>query len=277
MVRAFVARLDEKSAKELAEFPPTSSSERIERLSDAEEEWASLADPEFLTTHGLPRSTFDDVTGGIAYKFDDDVFSYSQFYDLVVRALRELRRRDVSRLKSDHEQASHDAMFDQLVSHAATATQSPGWNNQRSFGDLCADYSAAYSEEAALKGVHKKRVDKVNSAVRFLEVAIGSDLSLDKVGYQACQTFRKLLARTPSNRAKLYPGMSPQEATVATSKDGRSVLSHVSQSFYLRTLTATLKQGTKLGWLSNVPREGMQPLVPRAPAAENAVLSQWTT
>jgi integrase len=269
LVRAFVARLDEKSAKELAEHPPTSSEELSVRLSDAEEEWASLADPAFLTTHGLPRSTFEEVTSGIAYKFDGDVFSYSQFYDLVVRALRELRRRDIARLRADHEQASHDAMFDQKAGGpAAAATHGPGWNNQRSFSDLCADYSAAYSEEATLKGVHKKRVDKVNGAVRFLEVAIGSDLSLDEVDYQACQAFRKLLARTPSNSSKLYPSMSPREAAEAAAKDGRSLLSHVSQSFYLRTLTAILKHGTKLGWLSNVPSEGMQPLVPQAPAAE---------
>ncbi|MEO0962802.1 MAG: DUF6538 domain-containing protein, partial [Pseudomonadota bacterium] len=216
LVRAFVARLDEKSAKELAEHPPTSSSERIERLSDAEEEWASLADPEFLTTHGLPRSTFDDVTGGIAYKFDGDVFSYSQFYDLVVRALRELRRRDISRLKSDHEQASHDAMFNHTAGQpAVTTTPTPGWANQRSFGDLCADYSTAYSEEAALKGVHKKRIDKVSSALRYIEAAIGSELSLEAMDYQACQSFRKLLARTPSNSSKLYPDLSPQEAAAS--------------------------------------------------------------
>lgn len=269
LVRAFVARLDEKSAKELAEHPPTSSEERSVRLSDAEEEWASLADPAFLTTHGLPRSTFEEVTGGIPYKFDGDVFSYSQFYDLVVRALRELRRRDIGRLNADHEQASHDAMFDQKAGGAAgAATQGPGWNNQRSFGDLCADYSAAYSEEAALKGVHKKRVDKVNSAVQFLETAIGSDLSLGEVDYQACQTFRKLLARTPSNSAKLYPNLSPQEAAKAAAQDGRSLLSYVSQSFYLRTLTAILKHGVKLGWLLNAPSDGMQPLVPQSSATE---------
>ncbi len=269
LVRAFVARLDKKSAMELAEYPPTSSSEQIERLSDAEEEWASLADPEFLTTHGLPSSTFDAVTGGIAYKFDGDAFSYSQFYDLVVRALRELRRRDISRLKSDHEQAFHDAMFDHAAHRpAATTPQIPGWANRRSFGDLCADYSTAYSEEAALKGVHKKRIDKVSSALRYIEAAIGSELSLEAMDYQACQSFRKLLARTPSNSSKLYPDLSPQDAADAAAKEGRPLLSHVSQSFYLRTLTATLRHGVKLGWLPNVPSDGMQPLVPQSSAAE---------
>ena len=115
LVRTFVEEKDAEAEKKFAEDPPTSDNERQEMLAESTQDWASLADPHFLKEHGIDSRILEEVTANIPFKFDQSIFSYAQFYNLVIRGLRELHRRDMARLKAEHEQSVFDQLFTCLL------------------------------------------------------------------------------------------------------------------------------------------------------------------
>lgn len=269
LVRAFVDKKDAEAAKRFAEDPPDSEIQRREMLVESTQDWASLADPRFLKEHGIDNRVLDEVTANIPFKFDQSVFSYAQFYSLVIRGLRELHRRDMARLKAEQEQSAFDQLFVDGAANPVLVHALP--SNPKSlmtFGDLAAKFVEDYCDEAAVKGTSQKTIDSVRAETSFVREVIGETTIVSDIDYEVCKKFRKLLARTPSNRKKIYGGLSVEEAAQQAAKDGKRTLSHITQNTYLRTLTAVLKHGVRIGCISQVPSEGLQPLSEKTKASE---------
>mgnify|MGYP003626316666 FL=1 len=268
-VRAFVEKKDAEAEKRFAEDPPDSENQRRELLEESTQDWASLADPRFLKEHGIDSRILERVTGNIPFRFDQSIFSYAQFYSLVIRGLRELHRRDMARLQSEHQQSVFDQLFADGIMQAASgsapaATSSPSV----SLGSVADGFIAEYKEEAPVRGTSQKTIDGIVTAAEFVKEAIGEGVLIEEVNYQRCKAFQKLLSRTTPNRKKTYPGLSVDEAADQAEKDGRSVMAHDTQVTYLRTLTMVLKYGVKIGCISQVPSEGLKPLSQKVKASE---------
>lgn len=269
LVRAFVEKKDTEAEKSFAEDPPESEIQRREMLAESTQDWASLADPRFLKEHGIDSRVLEEVIANIPFKFDQSIFSYAQFYSLVIRGLRELHRRDMARLKAEHEQNAFDQLFAEGVVNAALV-HAPMSNPKSlmTFGDLADRFVEDYCDEAVVKGTSQKTIDSTKAETSFVKEAIGEATIVSNIDYEVCKEFRKLLARTPSNRKKIYGDLSVEEAAQQAAKDGKPTLSHITQNTYLRTLTAVLKHGVRIGCISQVPSEGLQPLSEKTKASE---------
>ncbi|WOF72515.1 phage integrase SAM-like domain-containing protein [Parvibaculaceae bacterium PLY_AMNH_Bact1] len=269
LVRAFVEKKDAEAEKSFAEDPPGSENQRKEMLAESTQDWASLADPRFLKENGIDNRILEEVTANIPFKFDQSIFSYAQFYSLVIRGLRELHRRDVARLKAEHEQSAFDQLFaDGAVNAALVHTPMAKPKSLMTFGDLADRFVEDYCDEAVVKGTSQKTIDSTRAETSFVKEAIGEATIVSDIDYEVCKEFRKLLARTPSNRKKIYGHLSVEEAADQAAKDGKPTLSHITQNTYLRTLTAVLKHGVRIGCISQVPSEGLQPLSGKTKASE---------
>ena len=269
LVRAFVEEKNVEAAKRFAEDPPNSETQRLEMLTESTQDWASLSDPRFLKEHGIDGRVLEKVTANIPFKFDQAIFSYAQFYNLVIRGLRELHRRDMARLKSEYKQSSFDQLFaDGLVQGASGSIHSAIANTSMSLRSVSDGFIAEYKEEAPVRGTSQKTIDGIVTAAEFVKEAMGEGVPIGDVNYQRCKEFQKLLSRTTPNRKKTYPGLSVEEAADQAKKDGRPVMAHDTQVTYLRTLTMILKYGVKIGCVSQVPSEGMKPLSQKVKASE---------
>ncbi|MBG53100.1 MAG: hypothetical protein CML99_11895 [Rhodobiaceae bacterium] len=269
LVRGFVEKKDGEAEKRFAEDPPETDRQRKEMLAESTQDWASLADPRFLKEHGIDSRILEEVIANIPFKFDPSIFSYAQFYSLVIRGLRELHRRDMARLKAEHEQSAFDQLFaDGAVSPAFVHAPMSNPKSLMTFGDLVERFLEDYRDEAVVKGTSQKTIDSTGAEAMFVKEAIGEATLVAEIDYEACKKFRKLLARTPSNRKKIYGDLSIEEAAEQAAKDGKPTLSHITQNTYLRTLTAVLKHGVRIGCISQVPSEGLQPLSEKTKASE---------
>ncbi len=263
LVQTYVGRRDEMRAKDFEQNPPSSKAVLKSLITEASERWSQLDDPEFLGGYGVDTRTLNDVTEGVGYAFDQDDFSYSQFYSLVVRGLRELERRQIARLKADYSTSSFDTLFAAIggsVIDVQTKTMR--------FGDLCDTYVSEYADDAAHRGIAKKRIDKVRASVNLVKEALGQATLVSDIDYKACQGFRKLLSALPANKGKIYPHLSLRESVAQAEVDGRSVISHTTQKFHLQTLTSALKLGQKLGAVAHVASDGLQPMAVQLTASE---------
>lgn len=269
LVRAFVEKKDTEAEKSFAEDPPESEIQRREMLAESTQDWASLADPRFLKEHGIDSRVLEEVIANIPFRFDQSIFSYAQFYRLVIRGLRELHRRDMARLEAEHEQSAFDQLFAEGAVNAALV-HAPMSNPKSlmTFGDLAERFLEDYRDEAVVKGTSQKTIDSTGAETMFVKEAIGEATLVADIDYEVCKEFRKLLARTPSNRKKIYGDLSVEEAAEQAAKDGKRTLSHITQNTYLRTLTAVLKHGVRIGCISQVPSEGLQPLSEKTKASE---------
>ena len=268
-VRAFVEEKDAEAAKRFTEDPPESEHQRREMLAESTQDWASLADPRFLKEHGIGSRVLEEVTENNPFKFDQSIFSYAQFYSLVIRGLRELHRRDIARLKSEHERRGFDQLFAEgdvnpILIHASSSSP----KSSMTFGSLSEHFIEDYCDEAGVRGTSQKTIDSTRAETSFVKEAIGETTIVADIDYEVCKQFRKLLARTPSNRKKIYGDLPIEEAAKQAVKDGKPVLSHVTQNTYLRTLTAILKHGARIGCISQVPSDGLQPLSEKTKASE---------
>jgi integrase len=269
LVRTFVEEKDAEAEKKFAEDPPASDEERKVMLAESTQDWASLADPHFLKEHGIDNRILEEVTANIPFKFDQSIFSYAQFYSLVIRGLRELHRRDMARLKAEHEKSAFDQLFaDGVVNAALVHTPMANPKSLMTFGDLVDRFVEDYCDDAVVKGTSQKTIDSTRAETSFVKEAIGEATIVSNIDYEVCKEFRKLLARTPSNRRKIYGHLSVEEAADQAAKDGKPTLSHITQNTYLRTLTAVLKHGVRIGCISQAPSEGLQPLSEKTKASE---------
>lgn len=269
LVRDFVDRQDREARKTLAKDAPETEVQRQEMLAEATQDWVSLADPVFLQQHGIDARIFESLVGQVEYRYDQSVFGYAEFYGLVVRALRELARRDISRLKASHGRASYDHLFSGArvsdgQNGAGALVQEPGLT----LGRLADQFMEEYSEEAPVRGTSQKTIDGIVVAAEFIKEAMGAELPAQSIDYERCKAFQRLLSRTPANRKKAYPGLSILAAVERAEVEGRRLMAHDTQVTYLRTLTLILKHGVKVGAIAQVWSDGMSPLVEKTKSAE---------
>src|ERR1700730_18027973 len=116
------------------------------------------------------------------------------------------------------------------------------------------------TQEAKANETSEKWVDKLAANVALIREIVGDKTPVQGVDYDACLRVRSMLARVPSNRSKLYPSLTLDEATERASVEKKPLLSPVTQTQYLSTLRDILDLAAKKRLIAVNPAEGMRPL-----------------
>jgi integrase len=154
-------------------------------------------------------------------------------FELLRRAVLELERRDLARLRHDY----RNPTFDPLLGPTSRAGQEPA---SIKLDALIEAYEADYAKTG--RGMGKKRQQKTAAAFQLIKEFFGSSTPVGKIDRQRCREFRDILGELPSNRTKYSALPSGDLNRVATeaAKLGLPKLSHDSQQAYLSTLKRLL-------------------------------------
>ncbi|MCE8510993.1 site-specific integrase [Ruegeria pomeroyi] len=246
-LRQHIAGLDQRSAARLVSDPPETETEKAEMKQDAEIGLGVLKNRDDPRGDEWVASVFDKVTAQAGASLSDKEV-VSGFAEIVRRGLMELQHRKLDRLQDDHGAGPHDPLFDAKKPPAMT------------FGDLCDVYWNVRSAELAANQTNEKRGDRIAGEIALLREALGKDTPLTEITYDRIQEFRALIARVPTNRNKIFPGLTLQQQIDRAEKAGKNTLSIQSQRLYLRCLHDVLEAGRVRNFMPNKPATGVKPL-----------------
>ena len=231
-----------------SETEALSPAEQQEARRSVEEEIAVLKNPQDPRHDEWIGQVGDKVLQALGRPLGQPDLNPNAFDKYIERALLEFSRRKLAAYRHDYGASVFDALFD------------PSTKPETTFGDLCADYLAAKQEEASLNGTSQKRIDKVIAHVALVREIIGEATAVSSINYDACARLRSLLAQTPSNRTKLYPGVSVENAAVKASAAGKPLLSPTTQNQYMDTFRDILQLAVRKELLGANPAQGMKAL-----------------
>lgn len=263
-VRSFVQKRDEKWAKSLSNDPPYSADQRTEMLIEALEDEQSLMEKDQPDGQRTIWHAYQEITSGIAYKFDHKEISETEFVEIIRRGLLEITRREIARLKDDFAKVSFDNLFRPKSPHSLDTPKS----SDMKLGKLCKTYLEQYQTDAKFKGIAQKRIDKVKASLALISELLDADTLVASIDHLQCITFREQLSKVPTNVSKHYPDLSLPDAIEKGMQDGRAVLSYNTQASHLANLNSILRYAQKLGLLQTVPSEGLAPWASKVHASE---------
>jgi hypothetical protein len=248
MVRSYVEQMHERFQSRYAADPPDSPEQKSEIRTDIE------IGIQVLERAGDPRGdeivslTSKRLLGDALNGTEDEGLPYAVVADLVRRALLEVDRRKLAHVADDHRHPFFDHLFD------------PVRQPQITFGVLATQFLDWRLAEAAANDVGKKFIDKLTAHVALICEIVGPDTPVAAVDFDVCQNVRTILARTPSNRTKVFGKLPLQDAIQRAAADGHPTLSAITQQGYLRALTDTLEFAVLKRLIPSNPAKGLSPL-----------------
>jgi integrase len=208
---------------------------------DLQHEWVHIAGTEALKAAGKSLGDPEVPSDFLA--------------DLVRRGLLELNRRYRSRLADDHSRSFFDRLFD--PSRPADVT----------FGKLAEQHLQIIEENGAINAHGAKSLDRQRATIGLIREIVGDKTPVHAVDYDACLRVRTVLARLPANRTRLYSDLPVEQAIERAAKEGRPLLSPVTQERYLAALRDILDLAAKKRLITVNPAEGLRPIKRDALAA----------
>ena len=225
LIRAYVEKSVRSFAHRYEDDPPKDDAERHEMAKQID------IDATILTSVGDPQNdelvavSFDRVLRGHAVdpSIEPELASFHR------RAMLEIQRRKLDTLNSRFDRPYIDHLFAQ--------DQKP----ELSFGELAEQYLSERLEDAELNGLGEKTIDKIRSNLALIREIVGDGTSVREIGYDACRRIRSVLAQVPTNRLKIFPGLSLEKAIARAKASNKPVLSPTTQAQYLDTLRGVLE------------------------------------
>lgn len=248
LVRDYVAN-NSRQFEERQTAIPATVAERKNAVENIERDISILRDPDDFRADEWIGAIGDNLLAG-AGQDPKSVSSTTdaRFAEVVRRGLLELSRRKLAHYQDDLGKAFFDTAFD------------PARPKPLRFAQLAAQYQEMQIEEAEANGMSTKWIDKIKAQVTLVRELIGDDALVSSIDYDQCLRARSLLARTPSNRTKLYPGLALSEAIKRGAKEARPLMSPVTQATYLDTLRGILRLAELKRLLPHNPAETLRPL-----------------
>lgn len=257
LVRAYVASNSRQFEGQENAIPATNA-ERNEAVVNLEIDIAHLRDPEDLGADQWIGSVSKELLEAAGHAPNSLPSGHEALLaELVRRGLLELSRRKLARYQDDFSEGIFDAAFD------------PARPKPLRFEQLASQYQTLQIEEAEANGMSAKWKDKIKAQVALVRELVGDDTPISAVDYDVCLRARSLLAKTPSNRTKHYPGLALEEAIKKGAKDGKPLLSPVTQATYLDTLRGILQLAELKRLLPHNPAATLRPLKRDAERAED--------
>jgi integrase len=206
----------------------------LQARDDLNHQWIYLAGTEALKAAGK--------------SFDDPDVPSETLAELVRRGLLELNRRHRARLADDHGRSFFDQLFD------------PARPAMLTFGKLAEQHLRLIEDDAAINALGAKGLDRQRATIALVREIVGDDTPVDAVDYDTCLHVRTILARLPANRTKLYGDLPLAQAIERAAKDGKPLLSPVTQERYLVALRDLLDLAAKKRLIPVNPAEGLRPI-----------------
>ena len=246
-LRNEIKNLDCLSNSDLESDPPESEHERVEMQMDTE------LGLQILKNRDDPRAAeWVGGTGNRVLSEADasisDTETAIQFAEIVRRGLIEVQNRRLDRLSDDFGREFHDPLFDPNRSPTVT------------FGELADLFWKERLENYEINNRSQKRIDKVFSELEFIREAIGDDTLVRSIDDDTAQGLRSILSRLPANRKKIYPRLNIEAAIERSEKEGRRILSPVTQRRYLDCLRDVLDVGVRKKFLLSNPAAKLKPI-----------------
>ena len=186
-------------------------------------------------------------------------------WSLLHRAVLELARRDLARMKGDYQQATFDHLFgDQILQPAPVSFQT----NAITLGQVVEHYRDDYAKTKS--GVRQKRREKLSAAYVLILAFFGNQTSVAQIDRKQCREFRNLLNELPANRSKHFPDGAHELTAIATeaAKRGLPNMARDTQETYLATLRRLLTWAEKEGHIARNPAADLTALGEKTPSKE---------
>jgi hypothetical protein len=247
LVRNYVERHDHESRKREAQCYPLTTKESTEMRIEAELEAQTLRARDDLH-HQWIYLAGTEVLKAAGKSFDHPDVPGETLAELVRRGLLELNRRYRARLADDHGRSFFDQLFD------------PARPAKLTFGKLADQHLRIIEEDGAVNALGAKGLDRQRATIALVREIVGDDTPVDAVDYDTCLHVRTILARLPANRTKLYGDLPLAQAIERAAKEGKPLLSPVTQERYLVALRDLLDLAVKKRLVPVNPAEGLRPI-----------------
>lgn len=248
LVRDYVERQDRQAEECFASCYPETPHERHARRVEVEFEAQTLREPQNPQTQQWIDAAGRDMLKPIGKALHDPEMPTDALSEWVRRGLLELNRRRLARLADDRGQAFFDQLFD------------PTRPAEVAFGTLAEQCLRMIEEEAAINRLSQKWVDKQRANLALIREIVADGTPVQVVDYDVCLHVRSVLARVPANRTKLYGSLSIEHAIERAKKEGKPLLSPVTQELYLNALRDVLDLAAKKRLITVNPAEGLKPI-----------------
>jgi integrase len=254
LVWDYVARMDTRNAENYKKDGPATDKEREEIRADLEIEmqaYDSLDDP---TSRQWAYSSAERIFADNKLSLGDPAGIGLEFLELVWRGLRELDRRRLARLDGSYA-PTIDPLFD------------PGKPPSPTVGELAGELLDEKREDAKINGGARKSFEKHKASLALIVEILGDDRLASAVDYDVCKMVRATLARVPTNRTKLFRGLTINESIERAQAEGLPCLSPITQQTYLTALRELLELARMKGIVKANHAASMKPLKRDAVAA----------
>ena len=257
LVRDYVARQDQRARKQETIDYPENPAQRAEMTIETEFESQTLQLRDHPQAQQWIYLAGQEALKPASRSFDDPDIPGEALAELVRRALLELSRRRHARLADDHKRTFFDQLFD------------PSRPAKMTFEKLAEQHLRLVEEDAAVNGLGAKGLDRQRATIALVREIVGDKTLVDTVDYDACLHVRTVLARLPANRTKLYGDLAIDKAIERAAKEGKPLLSPVTQERYLAALRDLLDLAAKKRLITVNPAEGLRPIKRDAVAASD--------
>jgi len=248
LIRNYVERQDHAAQKYYASDPPVTAAERREMRIETEVELQTLRAREDQVAWQWMDVVGREILKPVGKAPNDPQVPADELWELVRRALIELTRRSQARLGDDHGRAYFDQLFD------------PARPPEMNFGTLADQWLHLVEEETTINALSQKWLDKQRANVGLIREIVGDKTPVRAIDYDACLRVRSMLARLPANRTKLYGDLPVDKAIERAAKEGKPLLSPVTQQVYIGALRDILDLAAKKGLVTANPAEGLRPI-----------------
>lgn len=217
--------------------------DRLVRLTEADEDSEDLALPVEIA---LLREA------GLRSPYSSDPSRLLRSY--LRRALRQLWKVELDRLRGDYSDRVTDSLFEQnpFVHPARGSPQQP------KAGVTLGDAADRYCGELVAKVRNEKTQDRYRAEVAHIVAFFGREKAMDEFKRADCTAFRDAFAVLPPNFAKRAPGGVHEILTAR--HPGDPVLAHATLAKYLDALARFTRWAHKEDLIDKDYGEGLEPL-----------------
>jgi integrase len=247
LVRNYVERQDQAAKKRDASCHPITANERREMRIEAEFEAQTLQARDDLHQQWIYQAGVEALRAA-GKSLNDPHVPGETLAELVRRGLLELNRRHRARLADDHGRSFFDQLFD------------PACPAKVTFGKLADQHLRLVEEDGAVNALSAKGLDRQRATVALVREIVGEETPVDAIDYDICLHVRTILARLPANRTKLYGDLPIDQAIEQAAKEGKPLLSPVTQERYLVALRDLLDLAAKKQLITVNPAVGLRPI-----------------
>lgn len=246
-VRRTVDEADKRYAAWFAQDPPSDPEDLNDRRKDAAIELSMLRKPGDMNGEELVSRETGRAYTELGRQMKDGEYD-SAAAEVVRRGLVEIARRRLDRYDDRHDRTFHDVLFD------------PARTSPMTFEQAADTHLSEKLKHYAENDIRERSADRLRTAGNYLKEVIGPETSVADIDDDMIQSARERIARTPSNRNKIYPNLPLTQQIDRAAKDKRPVLSAHTQGFYLDCLRDILQTAVRKRAIPFNPATDVMPL-----------------